>query len=100
MRSPLRAATSTHHEWLEDSLLPNKDAINDASIIEGETATLSWATEHADTVTIEPAIGTVTEGDPRVVLVTAIGGERMLEELAKPEVPREIVERFEAKMEQ
>ena len=27
---PLRAAMSTHHEWLEDSLLPNKDAINDA----------------------------------------------------------------------
>jgi len=25
----LREATSTHHEWLEDELLPNKDAIND-----------------------------------------------------------------------
>ena len=34
---PLRAATSTHHEWLEDTLLPNKDAINDASILDGET---------------------------------------------------------------
>jgi hypothetical protein len=29
---PLRAATSTHHEWLEDTLLPNKDIINDGSI--------------------------------------------------------------------
>jgi hypothetical protein len=28
---PLREATSTHHEWLEDQLLPNKDAINDAT---------------------------------------------------------------------
>ena len=28
---PLREATSTHHEWLEDELLPNKDAINDAA---------------------------------------------------------------------
>ena len=28
---PLREATSTHHEWLEDELLPNKDAINDAT---------------------------------------------------------------------
>jgi hypothetical protein len=27
----LREATSTHHEWLEDSLLPNKDAINDST---------------------------------------------------------------------
>jgi len=26
---PPRAATSTYHEWLEDELLPNKDAIND-----------------------------------------------------------------------
>jgi len=29
---PLRAATSTHHEWLEDELLPNKDSIDDGSI--------------------------------------------------------------------
>ena len=28
---PMRAASSTYHEWLEDSLLPNKDTINDAT---------------------------------------------------------------------
>jgi hypothetical protein len=28
---PLREATSTRHEWLEDQLLPNKDAINDST---------------------------------------------------------------------
>jgi len=28
---PMREATSTHHEWLEDELLPNKDAINDST---------------------------------------------------------------------
>ncbi len=28
---PLREATSIHHEWLEDELLPNKDAINDST---------------------------------------------------------------------
>jgi hypothetical protein len=28
---PLREATSTHHEWLEDELLPNKDAVNDST---------------------------------------------------------------------
>ncbi len=27
----LREATSTHHEWLEDALLPNKDAVNDST---------------------------------------------------------------------
>ena len=29
---PLRAATSTHHEWIEDELLANKDTISDATI--------------------------------------------------------------------
>jgi hypothetical protein len=28
---PMREATSTHHEWLEDELLPNKDAVNDST---------------------------------------------------------------------
>jgi hypothetical protein len=29
---PLHEATSTHHEWTEDELLPNRDAVNDGSI--------------------------------------------------------------------
>jgi hypothetical protein len=29
---PLHEARSTHHEWLEDELLPNRDAIEDSSI--------------------------------------------------------------------
>jgi hypothetical protein len=29
---PARQATSTIHEWLEDSLLPNTDAVDDALI--------------------------------------------------------------------
>ncbi|MCK4999025.1 MAG: DUF5309 family protein [Anaerohalosphaera sp.] len=36
---PLRAATSTHHEWLEDELLANKDAVSDASISSPSTET-------------------------------------------------------------
>lgn len=36
---PMRAAGSTYHEWLEDSLLPNKDAIDDAT----------WTDASADT---------------------------------------------------
>ncbi|NLW83832.1 MAG: DUF5309 domain-containing protein [Phycisphaerae bacterium] len=35
----LRAATSTHHEWLEDELLPNKDAISDDMISDPTGAT-------------------------------------------------------------
>ncbi|OQA00873.1 MAG: hypothetical protein BWY69_01541 [Planctomycetes bacterium ADurb.Bin401] len=37
---PMREAKSTYHEWLEDSLVPNKDAISDSSISDpdGETS--------------------------------------------------------------
>ena len=36
---PLWAATSMHHEWLEDELLPNKDAINHTSWSDPRTDT-------------------------------------------------------------
>jgi hypothetical protein len=36
---PLYAATSTYHEWLEDSLLPNKDSINDGTYTDPDVDT-------------------------------------------------------------
>lgn len=36
---PMRAATSTHHEWLEDALLPNKDSIDDSTITSPDSET-------------------------------------------------------------
>src|SRR4030042_3296554 len=36
---PMREATSTHHEWLEDDLLPNKDAVNDSTFTDPSTDT-------------------------------------------------------------
>jgi hypothetical protein len=36
---PLREARSTYHEWLEDSLVPNKDAIDDSSISDPDAET-------------------------------------------------------------
>ena len=36
---PLYGATSTHHEWLEDSLLPNKDAVNDDTFTDPDVDT-------------------------------------------------------------
>ena len=36
---PIREATSTHHEWLEDELLPNKDAVNDSTFTDPSTDT-------------------------------------------------------------
>jgi hypothetical protein len=53
---PMRAATSTIHEWLEDTLLPNTDAVDDASLtsptssrrLRLSTATVSgWRPDHA-----------------------------------------------------
>ena len=35
----LRAAGSTHHEWLEDELLPNKDVVNDLMISDPASTT-------------------------------------------------------------
>jgi hypothetical protein len=36
---PMREATGTHHEWLEDELLPNKDAINDSTYTDASADT-------------------------------------------------------------
>ena len=36
---PLRAANSTYHEWMEDSLLPNKDVIDDSVFADAATDT-------------------------------------------------------------
>ena len=36
---PLKEANSTHHEWMEDALLPNKDAINDNTYSDASTDT-------------------------------------------------------------
>jgi hypothetical protein len=36
---PMKEATSTHHEWLEDELLPNKDAINDSDFTDPDVDT-------------------------------------------------------------
>ena len=36
---PMKEAISTHHEWLEDELLPNKDAINDSDFTDPDVDT-------------------------------------------------------------
>ncbi|MGE5296958.1 MAG: DUF5309 family protein [Solirubrobacterales bacterium] len=71
---PLREATSTHHEWLEDELLPNKDAINDAV----------WTDPAADT-TFDVDNGSrfregdqiQVEGSEELMLVTAVSGNTL-----------------------
>lgn len=71
---PLREATSIHHEWLEDELLPNKDAINDAT----------WSNPAADT-TFNVDNGSrfrigdqvQVEGSEELLFVTAVSGNSL-----------------------
>lgn len=62
-----RAATSTVHEWLEDTLLPNTDAVN--AIVDDTTATFDVETP----VTFRVGDQIRAEGSGEVMLVTAIG---------------------------
>ncbi len=66
---PQRSAMSTVHEWLEDTLLPNTDAVNDQTIgvPTGET---TFTVENGDRFRIGDQI--MLEGKLEVMLVTDI----------------------------
>jgi hypothetical protein len=66
---PLREATSTHHEWLEDELLPNKDAINDDTYTD-PSADTDFVVDHGSRFRIGDQIQ--VEGSEELMLVTGI----------------------------
>jgi len=66
---PLREATSTHHEWLEDELLPNKDAINDSTWSNPASDT-DLVVDHGSRFRVGDQIQ--TEGSGELMLVTAV----------------------------
>jgi len=66
---PMTEATSTHHEWLEDELLPNKDAINDSTWTDPESDT-TFVVDHGSRFRIGDQIQ--VEGSEELMLVTAI----------------------------
>jgi len=66
---PLREATSTHHEWLEDELLPNKDAINDSTFTNPATDT-DFVVDNGSRFRVGDQIQ--VEGSEELMLVTAI----------------------------
>lgn len=66
---PMRTATSTHHEWLEDSLLPNKDAINDSTYTDADVDT-SFVVDHGSRFQVGDQIQ--VEGSGELMLVTGI----------------------------
>jgi len=66
---PMREATSTHHEWLEDELLPNKDAINDSTYT-NPAADTQFVVDNGGRFRIGDQIQ--VEGSEELMLVTAI----------------------------
>jgi hypothetical protein len=66
---PLREAKSTYHEWLEDSLVPNKDAISDSSISDPDGET-SFDVANGDRFRTGDQIQTA--GSEELILVTGV----------------------------
>jgi len=66
---PLREATSTHHEWLEDELLPNKDAINDSTYTD-PAADTDFVVDNGSRFRVGDQIQ--VEGSEELMLVTGI----------------------------
>jgi hypothetical protein len=66
---PLHEATSTRHEWLEDELLPNKDAIDDSTWTDPDADT-TFNVDHGSRFQVGDQIQ--AEGSKELMLVTAI----------------------------
>jgi hypothetical protein len=71
---PLREATSTHHEWLEDELLPNKDAINDSTWTHAASDT-TFVVDHGSRFREGDQIQ--VEGSEELMLVMAVDGNTL-----------------------
>lgn len=68
---PQRSATSTVHEWLEDTLLPNTDAVNGAAT----ASTASITVDHGERFRIGDQIQ--AEGSREVIFVTNVVGNTL-----------------------
>ncbi len=71
---PLRSARSTYHEWMEDSLLPNKDSISDSTISDPDAET-EFDVANGDRFRIGDQIQ--VEGSSELILVTGIDGDTL-----------------------
>jgi hypothetical protein len=71
---PLRSATSTRHEWLEDELLANKDTIDDASISSPSSET-SFDVANGSRFQVGDQIQ--VEGSKELMLVTAVSSDTL-----------------------
>jgi hypothetical protein len=71
---PMRQARSTHHEWLEDQLLPNKDAVNDSTFSDPSIDT-DFVVDNGGRFRVGDQIQ--IEGSEELMLVTAVNGNTL-----------------------
>jgi len=71
---PLREARSTHHEWLEDELLPNKDAIDDATWSDPSSDT-DFDVDNGGRFRVGDQVQ--VEGSEELMLVTGVSGDTL-----------------------
>lgn len=71
---PQRSAASTVHQWLEDTLLPNTDAIADGGIASPTSAT-SFDVANADRFRVGDQV--LPDGSREVMIVTAVAGDAL-----------------------
>ncbi|MBN2138409.1 MAG: DUF5309 family protein [Sedimentisphaerales bacterium] len=71
---PMREAMSTHHEWLEDELLPNKDAINDGTFGDPATDT-SFVVDNGERFRVGDQIQVA--GSEELMLVTDVSSDTL-----------------------
>ncbi|MHC4745256.1 MAG: SU10 major capsid protein [Planctomycetota bacterium] len=67
--NPMREAMSTHHEWLEDELLPNKDTINDSTYSD-PAADTNFVVDNGSRFRVGDQIQ--VEGSEELMLVTSV----------------------------
>lgn len=71
---PLHEATSPRHEWLEDELLPNKDAIDDATWVDPDVDT-TFHVDHGSRFRVGDQIQ--AGGSEELMLVTAVNANAL-----------------------
>ncbi|MHC4976127.1 MAG: SU10 major capsid protein [Planctomycetota bacterium] len=72
---PRRSAQSTVHEWLEDTLLPNTDTIDQSTFTPDATSTVSITVDNIDRFQAGDQIR--PEGSMEIMLVIAIAGSNL-----------------------
>ncbi|MCB9838380.1 MAG: DUF5309 family protein [Phycisphaeraceae bacterium] len=68
-----RAAKSTVHEWVEDTLLPNTDAVNQSTFSPDATTDTTFTVDNGDRFRVGDLVR--GEGLKEVMLVTAVSGD-------------------------